>query len=147
VKRWATVWTEAYRACYEGNGQGILAAPSVDGDLAHLVKSKVRTVPGDEQDGRVRAIASKPAAPLPVRVAPDPVPRLVRQAVNTGDLVEGRQLVLVEALQVLETEDIEVELVGKVPLEVPDLAAEGDGSPGARGGGHARDGDVAAHAC
>jgi hypothetical protein len=95
---------------------------------AHLIQSKIRTMPGQEQDGGMGAVASKAAVALPVRVAAHAVPRLVRHAMDTGDLVVGRQALLILALQALQAQDEEVELVGMVLLEIPELAAEGHGS-------------------
>jgi hypothetical protein len=47
---------------------------------------------------------------------------------DAGNLVVRRRERLGLALEVLETQDQEVELVGVVALEVTELPAEGDGS-------------------
>jgi hypothetical protein len=93
-----------------------------------LPKSQVRAMPGEEQDRGVCAVSSEAAAVLPVRLATNPVPGLVRHAMDTGHLVVRRQLVSILALQVLEAQDEEVILVGKAALKFPDLPAEGHGS-------------------
>jgi hypothetical protein len=85
-------------------------------------------MPGEEQDRGVCAVSSEAAAVLPVRLATNPVPGLVRHAMDTGHLVVRRQLVSILALQVLEAQDEEVILVGKAALKFPDLPAEGHGS-------------------
>lgn len=113
-----------------------------------LIESQIRSVPGDEQNGRVSAVSSESAAGLPVRAgAADAVPGLVGHAMDTGNLVVGRQLALIETLQLLEAQNIEVELVREVSLEVPDLPTQRNRSASAWGGRGSSDRDVAAHDC
>ncbi len=76
----------------------------------------------------MRAVTAKPAAGLPVAAALDAIPGLVRQAVDTRDLIVGRHAGLVLGLKVAETQDIQVEQVWVVPLEIADLATERDGA-------------------
>lgn len=83
-------------------------------------------MPGQKQDRRVSTVASKPAGCLPVRLTADAIPRLVRHSMDTSDLVIRVQLGLILALEVLETQDQEVELIRVVPLQVADFTAEGD---------------------
>ena len=74
------------------------------------------------------AVSSEAAAALPVRGATNPVPGLVRHAMDTSHLVVRRQAVSILALQVLEAQDEEVVLVGKAALKFPKLPTEGHGS-------------------
>ena len=81
-------------------------------------------MPGQEQDGRVRAVPAEAAGVLPVGAAAHAVPGLVRHAVDTSDLVVRCLDVLILTLEVLETQDEEVVLVGEIALEVPELPTE-----------------------
>ena len=96
--------------------------------MTNLVESHVGTVPSGKQDRRVGAVSSEPAGRAPVGAASHAVPRLVRQPVDAGNLVVGPDIVLVEPLKVLEAQNVKVELVGKVTLQIPDLASKGDGA-------------------
>jgi hypothetical protein len=110
-----------------------------------LVESHVRPVPGYEQNGRVSAVSSETTGRSPVGGAADAVPRLIRHAMDAGNLVEGGQLLLIETLQVTETENIEVELVREVSLKITDLAAERNTAASAGSGGNSNDCNVSAH--
>jgi hypothetical protein len=60
----------------------------------------------------------------PVCVAGNAVPRLEGQAMDAGDLVVRLEPVLIEALEVLEAQDVQVELVRIVALQVAKLSTE-----------------------
>ncbi len=90
-------------------------------------------MPGQEQNGRVCAVASEAAGGLPVCCAADPVPGFERQAMDAGKLVVRRQASLSLALEVLEAQDEEVVLVGEVTLKVAEFPAEGNRSCACQG--------------
>ena len=82
-------------------------------------------MPRQEQDGRMGAVSAKAAGALPVGGAAHAVPGLVGHAMDASNLVVGRRLGLILALEALEPQDQQVEQVGVVPLQVAQLPAEG----------------------
>jgi hypothetical protein len=148
----------------------ILYMRSIVVGATHLVQSKIRSMPSGEEDRGMGAVTTEPAARLPVRIAPNAVPWLEGHAMDAGHLVVRGQLGLAQTLQVLDAQDEEVELVGRVRLQVAQFPADGhsscyitrfskgvsaqDGSYEegkltiwARGGGNPRDCNVAAAHC
>jgi hypothetical protein len=61
-----------------------------------------------------------------VRQSSDPVPRLVRHAVNASDLIVREQLLLVHALEGIQAQEIQVPLVWISRLERADLLTDRD---------------------
>jgi hypothetical protein len=91
----------------------------------YLIECEVWPMPGQEQDGRVRAIATESTAAPPVGVAAHAVPGLVWHAMDPGDLVIRRPDVFILSLEVFETQNEEVVMIWKVEFKVQYLPAEG----------------------
>jgi hypothetical protein len=75
-------------------------------------------MPSQEQDGRVRAVATESAGAPPVGVAAHAVPGLVWHAMDPGDLVVRGPDVLILSLKGFETQDEEVVMIWEVVLKI-----------------------------